>query len=90
MATRNVRLGAIHSFFRHVATRQPAQLECCQRILAIPFKRARTRAVEYLEYEEMQAVLRAIDRTTSNGRRDYALLKKESLLPIPFDWTCYR
>lgn len=73
-ATRNVRLAAIHSFFRHVATRQPEQLECCQRILAIPFKRARTRAIEYLEYEEMQAVLGTIDRGSADGRRDYALL----------------
>jgi integrase/recombinase XerD len=72
--TRNVRLAAIHSFFRHVATRQPEQLECCQRILAIPFKRTRSRAIEYLEYEEMQAVLEAIDRATASGRRDYALL----------------
>lgn len=73
-ATRNVRLSAIHSFFRHVATRQPEQLECCQRILAIPFKRSRTRAVEYLEYEEIQAVLGAIDRTKTDGQRDYALI----------------
>lgn len=73
-ATRNVRLAALHSFFRHVAMREPEQLEGCQRILAIPFKRTRSRAVEYLEYEEMQAVLEAIDRTTANGRRDYALL----------------
>jgi site-specific recombinase XerD len=73
-ATRNVRLAAIHSFFRYLAGRHPERLEQCQCILGIPFKRAPTRAVEYLDYTEIQAVLDAIDRRTPDGRRDYALL----------------
>ena len=32
-------------------------LELCQRVLAVPFKRARSRPVEYLEFDEIQAVL---------------------------------
>jgi len=73
-ATRNVRLAAIHAFFRHVATLYPDRLEHCQRILAVPFKRVRQRSVEYLEYDEIQAVLAAVDRATVDGRRDHALL----------------
>lgn len=73
-ATRNVRLAAIHAFFRHVATLHPDRLEHCQRVLAVPFKRAQQRTVEYLEYEEIQAVLAAVDCTTADGRRDHALL----------------
>ncbi len=73
-ATRNVRLAAIHSFFRYIATSYPEQLEHCQRILSIPFKRIRNRTVDYLEYGEIEAVLAAIDRRTLDGRRDYALL----------------
>jgi site-specific recombinase XerD len=73
-ATRNVRLAAIHAFFRYLAGRHPERLEQCQRILGIPFKRARTRPVEYLEYAEIQAVVDAADRGTPDGRRDYALL----------------
>ncbi len=72
--TRNVRLSAIHAFFRYVAARHPDRLEYCQRIIAIPFKRARQRTVEYLEYEEIQQVLSAVDQATCEGRRDYALL----------------
>lgn len=72
--TRNVRLAAIHAFFRFLATRNPEHLERCQRILAVPFKRAHSRSIEYLEYEEIQAVLAAIDRRTPDGRRDYVLL----------------
>ena len=49
-------------------------MELCQRILAVPFKRARSRSIEYLEFDEIHAVLTTIDRNTVDGRRDYALL----------------
>ena len=71
---RNVRLAAIHAFFRYVAESQPGRLEQCQQILAIPFKRSRPAPVEYLEFEEIRAVLDSIDRSTTDGRRDYTLV----------------
>lgn len=74
VSSRNVRLSAIHSFFRYVATSCPERIQHCQRILCIPFKRARNRTVEYLEYEELEAVLTTVDRQAFDGRRDYALL----------------
>lgn len=74
IGTRNIRLSAIHSFFRHVATVYPEHLSQSQRVLSIPFKRWATRTIDYLEFEEINAVLDAIDRTTPGGRRDYALL----------------
>ena len=74
VTTRNVRLSAIHAFFRYVGTNHPGQLDLVQRIMGIPFKRARQRTVEYLEYEEIEAVLSAINQKTLYGRRDYALL----------------
>jgi len=73
-AIRNVRLAAIHAFFRYCAAEHPDRLEQCQRVLAIPFKRTRSRPVEYLDFAEIHAVLTTIDRTTAAGRRDYALL----------------
>jgi site-specific recombinase XerD len=73
VATRNVRLAAIHAFFRYFAVQHPDRLDHCQRILGVPFKRTRSRAVEYLEHEEVQAILAAVDRTKVDGRRDYAL-----------------
>ena len=73
-STRNVRLAAIHAFFRHVAAYNPSALEQTQRILAIPFKRAKSQPIDYLEYNEIEAVLDSVDRSTSDGRRDYALL----------------
>jgi site-specific recombinase XerD len=74
VATRNVRLAAIHAFFRFVASRNPEQLELAQKVIAVPFKRAPSRAIDYLEYEEIDSILKAIDRTTLQGTRDYALL----------------
>jgi len=74
IGTRNIRLSAIHSFFRYVATISPEHLEQSQRILCIPFKHTTTRTVEYLEFEEIMTVLQVIDRHQADGRRDYALL----------------
>jgi site-specific recombinase XerD len=73
-ATRNIRLAALHVFFRYFAGRHPEQLEHCQRVLAVPFKRTRTRSIAYLEYDEIQAVLAAVDRSNKDGKRDYVLL----------------
>ncbi len=74
VATRNVRLAALHAFFRYVAASEPEQLARSQRLLQIPFKRADHRTIDYLEYAELQAVLEAVERATGAGRRDYALL----------------
>lgn len=73
-STRNARLAAVHSFARFVATRHPECIELCQQLLAVPIKRARTRAVEYLEGNEIRAMLDSVDRSTIDGRRDHALL----------------
>lgn len=74
VSTRNVRLSAIHAFFHFVASRNPEHLELAQRVLGIPFKCARQRAIDYLEYDEIDAVLKTINRNTLQGSRDYALL----------------
>ena len=73
-STRNVRLSAIHSFFRYVGTQHPEHLAQTQRLLGIPFKRTETREIQHLEFAELQAVLDGIDRSTRPGRRDFALL----------------
>lgn len=65
--TRNIRLAALHTFFRFLASQHPDRLEHAQRILGIPFKRTRPRPIEYLEHEELQAVLATVDRTTPAG-----------------------
>jgi site-specific recombinase XerD len=72
--TRNARLAALHAFARYFAAHAPEHLATAQRVLAVPFKRASARAVEYLEGDEFRAMLGATDRGTPEGRRDYTLL----------------
>ena len=72
--TRNIRLSALHSFFRFVAAQHPDRLDQAQRILGIPFKRTGSRVIDYLEYDEIQKIISVIDQTTPKGRRDYTLL----------------
>ncbi len=74
VATRNVRLSAVRTFFHIVAANDPTAFEQCQRILAIPTKLAPHKPVDYLERDELEAVLAAIDRNKRGGLRDYALL----------------
>jgi len=73
-STRNARLAAVHAFARYTAATDPQTLALCQRLLAIPFKRAQTRVVEYLEREEVRAIFDAPDRKSVHGRRDHTLL----------------
>ena len=72
--TRNVRLAAIHSFFRYVALHEPQHGGLAQRVLAMPSKRYTRRPVEFLTRPEVEALLAAPDLHTWGGRRDHTLL----------------
>lgn len=72
--SRNLRLAAIRTFFRWVALREPQQINLTTRVLAIPIKRTEKRIVQALTREEMEALLKAPDLSTRQGRRDHALL----------------
>lgn len=73
-ATRNIRLSAIHSFFDYLGAEYPEHLDQAQRVLNVRFKRTDHRIIEYLEADELRAILDAIDRSTRTGQRDYLLL----------------
>ena len=73
-STRNVRLSAIHSFFRYLGTQHPEHLAQAQRVLSVPFKRTATREIQHLERTEIQALLQQIDRSRADGDRDFVLL----------------
>jgi integrase/recombinase XerD len=72
--SRNVRLAAIHSFFRHVALHAPEHSALAQRVLAMPSKRYVRRPIAFLTSVEVGALLAAPDLDTWGGRRDRALL----------------
>ena len=73
-STRNVRLAAIHAFFRYVQFQNPEMLLHCQRILAIPMKETEKRFVEYLPEQALRELLSLPDQTKKYGIRDTALL----------------
>jgi site-specific recombinase XerD len=72
--SRNVRLAAIHSFFRYVALHAPEHSALAQRVLAMPSKRYVRRPIAFLTSTEVAALLAAPDLNTWGGRRDRALL----------------
>jgi len=72
--TRNMRLTAIRSFFRFAAYEMPTRSAQIERILATPAKRFTRRLIQFLTRPEVDALLKATDRSTWIGQRDYALL----------------
>jgi len=72
--TRNARLAAIRALFNFIAREEPSLLLHCQMIRTIPIKRTRHRTVDYLEENETQALLDAVDLKSRSGVRDNALL----------------
>ncbi len=72
--TRNLRLTAVHSFFRFAAFEAPTHAAQIQCVLAIPAKRFTRALVSFLSRQEVDALLAAPDQNTWSGRRDHALL----------------
>src|SRR5216683_6636618 len=72
--TRNLRLTAIHSFFRYAAFEAPAHSAQIQRVLAIPSKCFTRTLVQFLIRPEVDALLAAPAQSTWSGRRDHAFL----------------
>jgi site-specific recombinase XerD len=72
--SRNLRLTAIHSFFRYAALEAPDHSAQIQRVLAIPSKRFTRTLVRFLSRPEVDALLAAPNRGTWSGRRDHAFI----------------
>lgn len=70
--TRNHRLAAIKAFVRYVASVAPEHLERCRRLRELPPARFEHPEIEYLDDDEIVALVKTIDPDT--GRRDRALL----------------
>lgn len=72
--TRNARLAAIRALFGFIAREEPFLLHHCYTISTIPMKRTQNKTVDYLEENEMQAMLDAVNINSRNGVRDNALI----------------
>lgn len=74
IATRNVRLTAIHSFFQYLQYEYPDFLMEWQKILVIPVKKGERGTLNYMSLEGIELLLKMPDQDTKSGRRDLALL----------------
>ncbi len=72
--TRNLRLTAVHSFFRYASYEAPTHAAQIARVLAIPAKKFDRTLVGFLSRTEVDALLAAPDRAVWSGRRDHALI----------------
>ena len=72
--TRNARLAAIRALFGFIAREEPCLLLHCQMIRTIPIKRTQHKIIDYLEENEMQALLDSVSLNSRTGVRDKALL----------------
>jgi len=72
--SRNVRLAAIHSFFRYVALHEPSHSAQAQRILAMPSKRFKQKDIHFLTRPEIDALLAAPAQDSWSGLRDHTML----------------
>lgn len=73
-STRNVRLAALHSFFKFLQYQQPDRLNEWQQILSIKVKKAKKEVINYLSVDGIKLLLRQPDQLTKKGVRDLALL----------------
>jgi len=73
-STRNVRLAALHSFFRYMQYEIPDGLNQWQEILAISTKKESQKHMNYVGLDGMKLLLSKPDKSTKSGRRDLALL----------------
>ncbi len=73
-ATLNPRLAALRAWSRFLGINSPEQLEWSRQIRTIHFKKQALAPMNYLEKDEIKALLGAPNRSQDQGFRDYALL----------------
>jgi site-specific recombinase XerD len=74
ISTRNLRLTAVHSFFRYAQSESPESLYHYQQVLSIPMKKKQQTIVEHLSPEGVRILLDQPDKSTPQGRRDLTLI----------------
>ncbi len=74
VSTRNLRLAALHSFFRYVREESPEHIFRCQQILSIPFKKKVQATINYLTFDGIKSILEQPNLEKATGRRDLCML----------------
>ena len=74
LTTRNIRLAAIHSFFRYLQYQNPENLQEWQKILSIPVKKTEKKTINYLTLDGIKLLLEMPDQSLKSGQRNLTLL----------------
>jgi len=74
ITTRNIRLAAIHSFFRYLQYQNPENLQEWQKILSIPVKKTEKKTINYLTLDGIKLLLEMPDQSLKSGQRNLAIL----------------
>lgn len=74
VSTRNLRLAALHAFFRYIQLESPEYMELCNSILAVRSKKSPAVEIRYLPINGIKAILSIPDTAHRSGRRDLAVL----------------
>lgn len=74
MASRNVRLAHLKSFFRYLMLNAPEYSDQCSKVLSIPFGKIEKRPPKCLSIEAVRKLLSASDSGTNEGLRHLAIM----------------
>lgn len=74
IATRNLRLTALHTFFRYLQSEAPEHAALCRDILGIPMKKCVNKPPVHLQDIEIKMLLEEPNVHTKAGIRDLAML----------------
>lgn len=74
IASINLRLSAIHSFYHYVQSYAPQYTSCCEVIFSIKSRKVPVASMNYLSIQTIQCLLALPDRNTADGIRDLAVL----------------
>ena len=70
----NIRLAAIHAFFKYLQSREPQFIFQCQQIMAIEMARTEKPVIGFLSVNELRLLFSQVDESSAQGRRHAALL----------------
>lgn len=74
IVTRNLRLASLKTFSLFLTTKDVLRAGEYQRIMALPLKKAPHKVIEYLEVDEITAIIGDFDHENRSGQRDHVLL----------------
>jgi integrase/recombinase XerD len=74
ISTRNLRLAALHAFFRYIQLKSPEYMELCSSILAVRSKKMPAVEINYLSIDSIKTLLSIPNITRREGRRDLAVI----------------